>query len=388
MSSLFILSLLIIISLIAELGPLSFLVLLTLAFVFLCISSLSFVRPSSLVTFLVSLLLIIVGIFVATHSMFLFFIMYECSLVPICLLILLLGYQPEKLSAMLFLLLYTVLCSAPFLYFTVTLSTSLRLGFSMLSPYSCVLVCLSFLVKSPIYTLHIWLPKAHVEASLVGSMLLAGVILKLGRYGLIMLSPYLTSSASLFVYLTLSGRVVCSCICFRCWDMKSLVAYSSVVHMGLITLGRLSGLELGNSVARGMLVCHSLLSPLIFLLAYELYLTSASRSFYSCFARSLSSCVLFLIGLISGLNFGLPPFLGFWVEVSTFKMQSSLWALSLCPLLVSSFFSFLYSVLFYVLSVGGPVSVCLPRVVVLFPLIPGPIFLLGLPLACCCLSTV
>merc|ERR1712055_726606 len=118
--------------------------------------------------------------------------------------------------------------------------------------------------------------------------------------------------------------------------------------------------ELGNSVASGMLICHSLLSPLIFLLAYELYLSSGSRSFYSCYTRSFSSCLLFLIGLISGLNFGLPPFLGFWVEISTFKLQSSLWVLSLCPLLLSSFFSFLYSILFYVLSVGGPVSASLP----------------------------
>jgi len=169
--------------------------------------------------------------------------------------------------------------------------------------------------------------------------------------------------------------------------MKSLVAYSSVVHMGVITLGRLSGLELGSCVACGMLVCHSLLSPLIFLLAYELYLSSGSRSFYSCYARSFSSCLLFLIGLISGLNFGLPPFLGFWVEVSTFKLMSSLWVLSLCPLIVSSFFSFLYSILFYVYSVGGPVSVSLPVVGSLYPCFPGPTLLFGLPLASTCLCT-
>jgi len=216
MGSLFLLSLLLIISLISELGPLSFLVLLTLAFVFLCISFLSFESSPGLASFLISMLLLIVSVFVVTHSFLLFFVMYELSLVPICLLILLLGYQPEKISAMLFLLLYTIVCSAPLLYFTVTLATSLRLGFSSLTPSACLLVCLSFLVKSPIYTLHIWLPKAHVEAPLVGSILLAGVILKLGRYGLILLSPHLTSSTSLFVYLTLSGSVVCSCICFRC----------------------------------------------------------------------------------------------------------------------------------------------------------------------------
>merc|ERR1712212_217933 len=210
------LALLLIFSLLAELNHLSFLVFLTLAFVFFCISISSRAHPLCLVSFLVSCLLLIVGIFVATHSMFLFFVMYELSLVPVCLLILLFGYQPEKISAMLFLLVYTVVCSLPLLYFTLSLVTRLRLGFSGLTPHACVFVCLSFLVKSPIYSLHIWLPKAHVEASLVGSMLLAGVILKLGSYGLILLSPYLTTSTSLFLYLTLSGRVVCSCICFRC----------------------------------------------------------------------------------------------------------------------------------------------------------------------------
>jgi len=169
--------------------------------------------------------------------------------------------------------------------------------------------------------------------------------------------------------------------------MKSLVAYSSVVHMGAITLGRLSGTELGNSVACGMLVNHSLLSPLIFLLAYELYLASGSRSFSSCYKRSFSPCLLLLMGLISGLRFGLPPFLGFWVEVCTFKMLSSLWVLALVPLLVSSFFSYLYSILFYVLSVGGPASFSVPLVCSLYPFIPGPILLFGLPLFCTSLFT-
>lgn len=84
-----------------------------------------------------------------------------------------------------------------------------------------------------------------MEASLFGSMLLAGVILKLGRYGLLLLAPSLDSKSSFFIYLTLSGGIVCSAICCRNWDMKSLVAYSSVVHIGVVTLGALRGLELG-----------------------------------------------------------------------------------------------------------------------------------------------
>jgi len=84
-----------------------------------------------------------------------------------------------------------------------------------------------------------------VEAPLVGSILLAGVMLKLGSYGLLLIAPSLFSLTSLFIYLTLLGGIVCSSLCFRSWDSKSLVAYSSVVHMGVVTLGALSGTELG-----------------------------------------------------------------------------------------------------------------------------------------------
>jgi len=80
---------------------------------------------------------------------------------------------------------------------------------------------------------------------LLGSMLLSGVMLKLGSYGILFLAPFLFSSVNIFIYLTLLGGVVCSLICCRNWDMKSLVAYSSVVHIGVVSLGALSGLELG-----------------------------------------------------------------------------------------------------------------------------------------------
>merc|ERR1719187_663384 len=138
--------------------------------------------------------------------------------------------------------------------------------------------------------------------------------------------------------------------------MKSLVAYSSVVHIGVVTLGALRGLELGFWVAGGILVGHSLLSPLIFCLAYELYLTRGSRCFVYGHNSSVSISLLLAISLCSGLNFGLPPFLNFWVEVSLFSLQGSLWSVSLIPLMLTAFLSFLYSILFYVLACGGPSS--------------------------------
>jgi len=138
--------------------------------------------------------------------------------------------------------------------------------------------------------------------------------------------------------------------------MKSLVAYSSVVHIGVVTLGALRGLELGFWVAGGIVVGHSLLSPLIFILAYELYISRGSRSFVYGHTSSVSIALLLAVSLCSGLNFGLPPFLNFWVEVSLFRLQGSLWSVSLIPLMLTAFLSFLYSILFYVLACGGPSS--------------------------------
>jgi len=103
-----------------------------------------------------------------------------------------------------------------------------------------------------------------------------------------------------------------------------------------------------------MLVGHSLLSPLLFILAYEMYLCSGSRSFLYGLSSSFSSCSLWILGFCCGLNFGLPPFLNFWVEVSLFRVQGGIWSLSVLPLVVVAFLTYLYSIFFYVVSSGGP----------------------------------
>jgi len=290
---------------------LSLLLLLCFVFVF----SMSLISTStchsSLASILLLILFIVVNTFVVTSSLFVFFVMFELSLVPICLLILLFGYQPEKLNALLWLLTYTVVCSAPFLYFSVTNVFSLYYGLTNLSPLARMLVCLSFIVKAPLYSLHSWLPKAHVEAPLLGSMLLAGIMLKLGGYGLLVISPRLGYTSSIYLYLTLTGGVICSTICYRYWDMKSLVAFSSVVHIGAVTLCALSGTDLGFNVALLSIASHSLLSPLLFSLSFELYQSTGSRNFIFGHYCSVSLPLLLVIAICSGINFGLPPFIAF-----------------------------------------------------------------------------
>jgi len=100
---------------------------------------------------------------------------------------------------------------------------------------------IAFLVKMPLYGVHLWLPKAHVEAPVAGSMVLAAVLLKLGGYGImrmmLILEPLTKDLVYPFIALALWGIIMTGTICLRQTDLKSLIAYSSVGHIGLVAGG-------------------------------------------------------------------------------------------------------------------------------------------------------
>merc|ERR1711970_1402932 len=124
-------------------------------------------------------------------------------------------------------------------------------------------------------------------------------------------------------------------------------------------------------------------SPLMFLLAFEIYLSRGSRSFATC----LPPLLLFWVSLCSGINFGLPPFLNFWVEVSLFSIQARLWVCALLPLIATAFLSFLYCILFYVLACGGPASFQPQLRFSALSYLPSLVFLFLFPLFSPCLLT-
>lgn len=151
-------------------------------------------------------------------------------------------------------------------------------------PVMFMAVVLAFLVKSPMYGVHGWLPKAHVEAPVAGSMFLAGVLLKLGGYGLIrfvgLLNLYGSVVFSCVVCLCIFGGVIASVVCCVQSDAKRLVAYSSVGHMSLVLGGVISGSFWGLGGRYLLMVAHGLSSSGMFFLVGELYKLYSSRMLF------------------------------------------------------------------------------------------------------------
>jgi len=176
--------------------------------------------------------------------------------------------------------------------------------------YLGVTLTLGFIVKRPLYLVHIWLPKAHVEAPVAARIALAGVLLKLGSFGLLLFCPYLLHPVLLlYIRIRLLGSIACRLICTRQWDAKRLIAFSSVVHMGVVTVGVVVGREIGYLCAVLIVIAHGVCSPLLFALAYRYYLVSHSRLLTA--NRGRLSAPLAVLGLffLLAVNIGVPPFL-------------------------------------------------------------------------------
>jgi len=211
---------LLLIFILIETLDLRYLLLICVFFVFHLINCLFVSYMPSLLCNLLLLQFFAACVFFSTTSVLSLFVCYEFSLLPMSFIILLFGYQPEKLSATLWFLVYLAVSGLPLFFWVIKEEGSVVNGFLFLPAKCCFLVALSFMFKTPLYTLHLWLPKAHVEAPLIGSIFLSGILLKMGGYGILILRPFIHSLISIFVYLTLSGSIICAVICFRCWDLK------------------------------------------------------------------------------------------------------------------------------------------------------------------------
>lgn len=215
-----------------------------------------------------------------------FYVLYESALLPIFLLIGIGGSRPRKMKAAYLLVVYTLIGSLAMLpvvllMYSVTGSTSFLVLLHSGFDHSMQLVFwwglfLAFAVKVPMMPVHLWLPEAHVEASTAGSVLLAGVLLKLGTYGLLRFSLGLLPSATLYyspfvVVLCLLGIVYASLTTLAMVDLKKIVAYSSIAHMNLVVLALFTNSHLGTVAASFQMLAHGIASPALFLLVGSLY---------------------------------------------------------------------------------------------------------------------
>jgi NADH-quinone oxidoreductase subunit M len=220
------------------------------------------------------------------QDLLLFYVSFEAILIPMFLIVGVWGSRDRKIHAAYQFFMYTLVGSVLMLIAILYLYN--RLGsthiFVLLdSQLECTVgrllwfaLFISFAVKVPMIPFHIWLPEAHVEAPTAGSVILAGILLKMGTYGLIKFSLPIFPEATLYfqpiVYLfSLIGVVYSALTTIRQVDLKKIIAYSSVGHMNYVTLGIASGSLAGLEGSLFMMLGHGFVSSALFLCVGGLY---------------------------------------------------------------------------------------------------------------------
>nr|AGG69290.1 NADH dehydrogenase subunit 4 [Nannoperca vittata] len=328
-------------------------------------------RQRMFIVLLTSLQIFLILAFSATEII-MFYIMFEATLIPTLILITRWGNQTERLNAGTYFLFYTLAGSLPLLVALLLLQNNVGTLSLLTLQYSNPLplltnadklwwagCLLAFLVKMPLYGVHLWLPKAHVEAPVAGSMILAAVLLKLGGYGMmrmmLMLEPLTKELSYPFIIFALWGVIMTGSICLRQTDLKSLIAYSSVSHMGLVVGGILIQTPWGFTGALILMIAHGLTSSALFCLANTNYERTHSRTMVLARGLQMALPLMTLWWFIASLaNLALPPFPNLMGElmIITSLFNWSWWTIALTG--AGTLITAGYSLYMFLMTQRGP----------------------------------
>nr|DAC76852.1 TPA_asm: NADH dehydrogenase subunit 4 [Pseudomyrmex veneficus] len=306
--------------------------------------------------FMFIMMLLVLLMFFFSGNLMMMYLFFELSLIPTYMMIVYWGSNPERISASFYLLIYMLLISLPLLFYIYYFMINFGgLGFmmneindEMIKGWWDYLIMIgAFLIKLPVYVFHVWLPKAHVEAPVYGSMILAGVLLKLGGYGLyrmVMFMKPIPLMNLFFISVGLIGGVMISFLSMIQVDMKSLVAYSSVVHMNLMLSSFLTMMMLGWSSTLMLMISHGICSSGLFYMVNVYYIRSSSRLLL------LNKGMINYMPIMSiwwfllcSSNFSFPLSLNFISEITMLMTLLSWNLIMIIIMVIACFFSSAYS---------------------------------------------
>lgn len=252
-----------------------------------------------------------------SSNFWVFYFSYEIIFILIIFSILILGYSYERLFALYIIIVYSFIFSSPCLaiFFLIDNVFLIKnwLSYDILFIF---FILFSFMVKFPIFGFHYWLPIAHVEASTLGRILLAGILLKIGGIGIYYLVNYLAMIVKFHWLLWGISLIILLILNLR--DLKSIIAYSSIAHITLVFYV----LNLGGWMAKkGVLIIifyHGFISPLMFWIVGALRWWK-TRSLLVLKYISFSYFFILIVFFIVLINIGFPPFIGFVTEILIFK---------------------------------------------------------------------